>query len=112
MIVHISTKLLLIGIVINYNHGSFILAVISFTLASINIASLGLPICMEEVLRAFGENREGWKQSLRQTADLSQQDQGSIERIEPYFDVVGGPRFKELPDHRKSFDRQGIAQYP
>jgi hypothetical protein len=48
MIVHISTKLLFIGIVINYNPGSFIVAVI-------------LPIRMEEVLRAFGENREGWK---------------------------------------------------
>jgi hypothetical protein len=62
MIVHISTKLLLIGIIKNYNRGSFILAVISFALASINIASRGLPIRMEEVLRAFGDYREGWKQ--------------------------------------------------
>jgi hypothetical protein len=44
MIVHISTKLLLIGIIKNYNRGSFILAVISFALASINIESRGLPI--------------------------------------------------------------------
>jgi hypothetical protein len=62
MIDHISTKLLLIGIIKNYNRGSFILTVISFAPASINIVSLGLPIRMEEVLRAFGENREAWKQ--------------------------------------------------
>jgi hypothetical protein len=62
MIVRISTKLLLIGIIKNYNRGSFILAVISFALVSINIASRGLPIRMEEVLWAFGENREGWNQ--------------------------------------------------
>jgi hypothetical protein len=51
MIVHISTKLLLIGIIKNYNLGSFILAVISFAQASINIVSRGMPICMEEVPR-------------------------------------------------------------
>jgi hypothetical protein len=62
MIGYISTKLLLIGIIKNYNRGSFILAVISFALVSINIASRGLPIRMEEVLWAFGENREGWNQ--------------------------------------------------
>jgi hypothetical protein len=37
---YISTKLLLIGIIKNYNRGSFNLAVISFLPASINIVSL------------------------------------------------------------------------
>ena len=58
MIVYISMKLLFIGIIINYNRGSFILAVISFALASINIASRGLPIRMEEVLRGPHQARE------------------------------------------------------
>ena len=60
MIVYISTKLLLIGIIKNYNRGSFILAVISFAPASINIVSRGLPIRMEAVLQVFGEDREAW----------------------------------------------------
>ncbi|MDQ6703789.1 MAG: hypothetical protein M3Z96_12185 [Pseudomonadota bacterium] len=58
MIVHISTKLRLIGIIKNYNHGSFILTVISFAPASINIVSRALPIRMEVVIQAFGEDRE------------------------------------------------------
>jgi hypothetical protein len=62
MIVYISTKLLLIGIIKNYNRGSFILAVISLVPASTNIVSGGLPIRVDEVLRAFGEDREAWKQ--------------------------------------------------
>jgi hypothetical protein len=41
MIIHISTKLLLIRIIKNYNRGSFNLAVISFVPASIHIVSLG-----------------------------------------------------------------------
>jgi hypothetical protein len=53
MIVYISTNLLLIGIIKNYNPGSFILAVISFAPASINTVSGGL--------WAFGEDREAWK---------------------------------------------------
>jgi hypothetical protein len=61
MIVYISTKLLLIGIIKNYNRGSFILAVISVVPASLNIVSGGLPIRVEEVLRAFGEDREALK---------------------------------------------------
>ncbi len=79
MIGYISTKLLLIGIIKNYNRGSFILAVISFAPPSINIVALGLPIRMEEVLRALGEDREAWKQTPRQTADLLEQAHGSIE---------------------------------
>jgi hypothetical protein len=51
MIVYISTKLLLIGIIKNYNRGSFILAVISFAPAAINIVSGGLPIRMEKSSR-------------------------------------------------------------
>jgi hypothetical protein len=51
MIGYISTKLLLIGIIKNYNRGSFNLAVISFLPASINIVSLGSQ-CME---------REAWE---------------------------------------------------
>ncbi len=43
MIVYISTKLLLIGIIKNYNRGGFILAVISFALLSANILLRGLP---------------------------------------------------------------------
>jgi hypothetical protein len=61
MIVYISTKLLLIGIIKNYNRGGFILAVISFAPLSANILLRGLPKRMEEVLRAFGEDRETWK---------------------------------------------------
>ena len=41
MIGYISTKLLLIGIIKNYNRGSFNLAVISFVPASIHIVPLG-----------------------------------------------------------------------
>jgi hypothetical protein len=62
MIVFISTKLLLIGIIKNYNRGSFILAVISLVPASTNIVSGGLPIRVDELLQAFGEDREAWKQ--------------------------------------------------
>jgi hypothetical protein len=62
MIVYISTKLLLIGIIKNYNRCDFILAVISFAPLSANIVSRGLPKRKEEVLRAFGEDREAWKQ--------------------------------------------------
>jgi hypothetical protein len=51
MIGYISTKLLLIGIIKNYNRGSFNLAVISLLPASINIVSLGSQ-CME---------REAWE---------------------------------------------------
>jgi hypothetical protein len=61
MIVHISTKLLLIGIIKNYNRGSFILAVISFAPASANIVSGGPPI-RGRVLWAFGEERQAWQQ--------------------------------------------------
>jgi hypothetical protein len=60
MIVYISTKLLLIGIIKNYNRCDFILAVISFAPLSANIVSRGLPKRKEEVLRAFGEDREAW----------------------------------------------------
>ena len=42
MIVYISTKLLLIEIIKNYNRGGFILAVISFALLSANILLRGL----------------------------------------------------------------------
>jgi hypothetical protein len=62
MIVYISTKLLLIGIIKNYNRGSFVLAVISFASASINIVSHGPPIGMEQVVQAFGKDRQPWKQ--------------------------------------------------
>jgi hypothetical protein len=62
MIVRISMKLLLIGIIKNNKRGSFGLAVISLAPASINIVSHGLPIRMEQVLQAFGEDREMWKQ--------------------------------------------------
>jgi len=79
MIVYISTKLLLIGIIKNYNRGSFIFAVISFVPASTNIVG-GLPIRGDEVLRAFGEDREAWKQT--------------------YFAAAGGTRFTELPDQQ------------
>jgi hypothetical protein len=58
MIGYISTKLLLIGIIKNYNRGSFNLAVISFVPASIHILSRGLPLHMEETLQTFGEDRE------------------------------------------------------
>jgi hypothetical protein len=42
MVVYISTKLLLIGIIKNYNRGGFILAVISFAPLSANILLRGL----------------------------------------------------------------------
>jgi hypothetical protein len=57
VIVYESTKLLLIGIIKNYNRGSFILAVISFAAASINIVSGGLPIRMEESSRLSERSR-------------------------------------------------------
>ncbi|MDQ6868890.1 MAG: hypothetical protein M3178_10970 [Pseudomonadota bacterium] len=60
LIIYISTKLLLIGIIKNYNRGGFSLAVISIVPASIHIVSRGLPIRKEEVLQAFGEDREAW----------------------------------------------------
>jgi hypothetical protein len=96
MTVYKSTKLLLIGIIKNYNRDSFILAVISFAPASINIVSGGLPI----------RGRTPWSfrrrsrsvATITATADLSSQAQGSMARIEPYFDAVGGTRFRELPD--------------
>jgi hypothetical protein len=62
MIVYISTKLLLIGIIKNNKRGGFVLAVIFLAPASIDIVSHGLPIRMEQVLQAFGEDREMWKQ--------------------------------------------------
>jgi hypothetical protein len=55
-------KLLLIRIIKNNKRASFVLAVISLAPASINIISYGLPIRMEQVLQAFGEDREMWKQ--------------------------------------------------
>jgi hypothetical protein len=62
MIVRISTKLLLIGIIKNNKRGSLVLSVISLAPASIDIVSDGLPIRMEQVLQAFGEDRETRKQ--------------------------------------------------
>jgi hypothetical protein len=62
MIIHISTKLLLIRIIKNYNRGSFILAVISFAPVSITIVSRGPPIGMEEFFKAFGEDHDVWQQ--------------------------------------------------
>jgi hypothetical protein len=48
MIGYISTKLLLIGIIKNYNRGSFNLAVISVVPASIKIVSVGLPVAWKK----------------------------------------------------------------
>jgi len=109
MIVHISTKLLLIGIIKNYNRCSFILAVISFAPLSANIVSRGLPKRKEEVLRAFGEDREAWNnnrarpRTCRNRIEVRSREWSPVSTALVFFvwAAVGGlfrrDWFKELP---------------
>ncbi|MGI8570332.1 MAG: hypothetical protein ACR2KT_15415 [Methylocella sp.] len=76
MIVRISMKLLLIGIIKNNKRGSFVLAVISFAPASETI---------EETITA--------------------QEHGLAVIGSPYFDVVGGPIFRACPEKVARFFR-------
>jgi hypothetical protein len=91
IIVYISTKLLLIGIIKNYNRGRFILAVISFAPASINIVSRGLPICVEQSSRLSEKVAKRGNNNCARPRTCRNRLKGSIERIELCFDGGGGP---------------------
>lgn len=71
MIVHISTKLLLIGIVINYNPGSFILAVISFCAGFDKY-------CIARPANTHGRSPPGFRRKSRRVETLTAPDRGPV----------------------------------